>query len=309
MNDSSKWGFIINPVAGNGFAGEYASQVNHMIQKHNLSAEVSFTKAKGHATELAKTFLNQGFEHIVAVGGDGTFNETIQSLVGNPKVTFGAIAAGTGNDFITILGFAERFSDRDWDIFFEKNTIQMDAGKCNDRFFINGMGLGFDAQVAAENYHSENSRAVKKGSKSKYWKHILKTLVFYREKDMKINLSGEIKSQKSFLNTIANGRRLAGGFYLTPDAIANDNQLTICLIDQLSFLGRITTLLKVIKQKHTTEQKVNYFTTDKISFEFENEVPAHLDGELYFNSRFDVSIVPAGLKIIFNPFGNHFFKI
>ncbi|HDP98408.1 MAG TPA: hypothetical protein ENN22_04385, partial [bacterium] len=249
------------------------------------------------------------FEHIVAVGGDGTFNETIQSLVGNPKVTFGAIAAGTGNDFITILGFAERFSDRDWDIFFEKNTIQMDAGKCNDRFFINGMGLGFDAQVAAENYHSENSRAVKKGSKSKYWKHILKTLVFYREKDMKINLSGEIKSQKSFLNTIANGRRLAGGFYLTPDAIANDNQLTICLIDQLSFLGRITTLLKVIKQKHTTEQKVNYFTTDKISFEFENEVPAHLDGELYFNSRFDVSIVPAGLKIIFNPFGNHFFKI
>lgn len=302
-----KWLFIINPIAGNGLAASYKNTVKAMIEKYQLSAEILFTERRGHATQLADQFAREGFTHIIGVGGDGTFNEIVQALVDQPHITFGAVSAGTGNDFITILGFSEHFADHDWEIFFEEHTMQMDVGKCNDRYFINGMGLGFDAQVAFENYEAENSRAVKGGSKVKYWKHILKTLVTYKEHDMQVNYFDQMRHTKSFLNTIANGRRLAGGFYLTPNAIANDGLLDVCMINELSLPGRIKELLRVIKKVHTEDAVVNYFSTNRIVFEFDHEVPAHLDGEMYFGSRFEVSVLPQHLKAIYNPYGNHYF--
>ncbi len=302
------WLFIINPVAGNGLAASYESVVKAMIEKHHLSAKIAFTERRGHATQLADEHVKQGYSHIVGVGGDGTFSEIVQALVHNPEITFGAISAGTGNDFITILGFSEHFADHDWEVFFEENTVQMDVGKCNDRYFINGMGLGFDAQVAFENYEAENSRAVKGGSKAKYWKHILKTLVTYKEQEMQVSYFDQVRHAKSFLNTIAIGRRLAGGFYLTPRAYADDGLLDICMINELSLPGRIKELLRVIKQSHIEDAVVNYFSTDRIVFEFDHEVPAHLDGEMYFGTRFDVSVLPQQLKTIYNPYGNHFFS-
>ncbi|MDZ7264222.1 MAG: diacylglycerol kinase family lipid kinase [candidate division KSB1 bacterium] len=302
-----EWIFIINPVAGNGLAGQYAATVEEQIRQHQLNAAVKLTERRGHATEIARESARTGSHHIIGVGGDGTFSEIVQGLVGQEDVTFGAVPAGTGNDFINILGFSDRFSAREWEIFFEENTVQMDVGKCNDRYFINGMGLGYDAQVAFENYEAENSRAVKGGSKAKYWKHILKTLVTYKERDMQVTYHEQTRATKAFLNTIAIGRRLAGGFYLTPRAIANDGLLDICMISELSLPMRVKELLRVMKQAHTEDAVVNYFTADRIVFEFGQEVPAHLDGEMYFGRRFEVGILPQHLKTIFNPYGKHFF--
>lgn len=302
------WVFIINPVAGNGLAGSYIDIVKAMTNKHHINAELVLTERRGHATEIASDYVQKGFDHIIGVGGDGTFSEIVQGLVDKKDIIFGAISAGTGNDFITILGFSEHFTEQDWEIFFEENTIQMDVGRCNDRYFINGMGLGYDAQVAFENYEAENSRAVKGGGKSKYWKHILKTLVTYQERDMRVTHGDQVSNTKTFLNTIANGRRLAGGFQLTPRAIANDGLLDICMISQLSVPGRVKELLRVMKQKHTEDEVVNYFSTNQILFEFDHEVPAHLDGEMYFESRFEVSVLPRHLKTIYNPKGSHFFS-
>jgi len=307
MTNKKNWGFIINPIAGNGSAKNYTEKIKEIIQKQSLNAEIVFTERKGHPVEITKNFLNNGFDHIIAVGGDGTFNEVAQNLVGKENIVFGAVPAGTGNDFISILGFPKRFSDNDWEIFLKEKTIKMDVGKCNDKYFLNGMGLGFDAQVAAENYKSDMNHDVKKGSKFKYQWHILKTLVSYKELDMKVTIDGKTTQSKSFLNTISNGRRIAGGLFLTPDAVVNDGLLDVCLIQELKFFARVKELLHVMKKIHTEDDVVNYFQTKKLLFEFENEVPAHLDGELYFNSRFEISSVPSSLNIIYNPEGDHYF--
>ena len=129
-------------------------------------------------------YLEKGFSYIIGVGGDGTFNEIARPLVNIKDVIAGLIPAGTGNDFIQILGFPDRFGENDWDIFFKINVIAMDAGLCNGMMFLNGMGLGFDAQVAAENYTEPGK--VKKGGKHKYIWHIVKTLLFFQEKRMTI---------------------------------------------------------------------------------------------------------------------------
>ena len=218
----------------------------------------------------------------------------------------GIIPAGTGNDFIQILGFPNRFGEKEWDIFFNRNMIAMDAGICNGMIFLNGMGLGFDAQVAAENYTEPGK--VKRGSKYKYIWHIVKTLLFFKEKRMTVITGTGRHETDCFINTIAVGRRFAGGFYLTPKAIANDGLLDVCMIKKLSLFERFSILLKVPEGKHTTDKRVNYYQTRDINLEFPEVVPFHVDGELNFSNKFNVKILPEALKIIYNPDGNHFFK-
>jgi diacylglycerol kinase (ATP) len=301
-----EWVFIVNPVAGNGFAIKYVPFVKAMLKENNIEAELVFTERKGHASELADTYARKGFRYIIGVGGDGTLNEIAQSLVHYKDVIFGVIPAGTGNDFIQVLGFRDRFEAEDWKVFFEINTRDMDVGSCNGISFINGMGLGFDAQVAAENY--TNSKKVRMGGKHKYIWHIVKTLLFFREKRMRVLSNGDDRETRCFINTISIGRRFAGSFFLTPKAIANDGMLDVCSIKELSLFQRVNLLMKVPKGTHIFNNKVHYYQTDKIILEFPSEVPFHVDGELNFSSKFEVNIFPDALKTIYNPNGNHFFR-
>lgn len=303
---NNKWVFIINPVAGNGFAASLAGKIKEMISRYKLQAEIVYTEKKGHASVLAKQYMESGYSYIIGVGGDGTMNEIATPLICRNNVVVGLIPGGTGNDFIQITGFPGRFEEKDWETFFMSNFIAMDVGHCNGKIFLNGMGLGFDAQVASENYTEPGE--VKGGGKNKYIWHILKTLLFFKEKKMLVLVDGEKTETDCFINTVSIGRRFAGGFFLTPKAIANDGLLDICSIKKLSLFQRLRILLMVPKGTHINDKKVIYYQTEKLSLEFNEKVPFHVDGELYFAEKFEISLMPCALKIIYNPKGNHFFK-
>lgn len=306
MEQNIKWVFIINPVAGNGFALTLVDKIKEMVKRNSLDAELVFTEKHGHATQLSENYANKGFKFIIGVGGDGTFNEIAVPLINNKNVIIGLIPGGTGNDFIQITGFPGRFEESDWDKFFATHNIPMDVGHCNGKYFLNGMGLGFDAQVAAENYTSPDE--VKKGGKHKYIWHILKTLLFYRERKMSVNTIGKDIESDCFINTVAIGRRFAGSFFLTPDAIANDGLLDVCSIKKLNLFQRLNILLKVPKGEHIFDKKVNYYRTDKLNIKFTETVPFHVDGELFFSKDFEIGLIPDALNIIYNPEGKHFFN-
>jgi diacylglycerol kinase (ATP) len=303
----NRWVFIVNPTAGNNYAITVVPKIEEEIKKHQIDADIVLTERKGHATELAEKFISSGTKFIVAVGGDGTMNEIAKAMVNNPDVIFGIIPAGTGNDFIQILGFPNRFEEKHWDIFFRKNITKLDVGICNGIPFFNGMGLGFDAEVASQNYVDEGT--VKKGGKDKYIWHIVKTLLFFKERKMKVITSTSQYETNCFINTISIGRRFAGSFFLTPKAIANDGLLDVCMIEKLSLIQRFKILLMVPKGTHIFDKKVNYYQSSKINLEFYKRVPFHVDGELYYSSKFEVNIIPNAIKAIYNPEGEHFLEI
>lgn len=307
MAKTDGWVFIVNPIAGQGYGAACAQTVRQMMLEHGATGEVVLTRGKGHASELAAEYASRGFSRIVGVGGDGTMNEVIQPLVGRGGVTFGGVPAGTGNDFIHVLGFPDRFAEANWQVFFRGATALMDAGRCNGRCFINGMGLGFDAHVAAENYRVDESGQPVRGKGSNYMWMIIKAILTYREKTMRVTLDGKTEARKGFLNTIANGRRLAGGMYLTPRALADDGLLDVCMCDALSLPMRFKELVSVTRRTHLADPVMRYYQTDKIRYEFDVEVPAHADGELLFSSSFDIEVVPGALRAIFNPEGEHYF--
>jgi diacylglycerol kinase (ATP) len=305
QSDSSKWIFIVNPIAGNGFAKTCIPTIEEKIKEFNIDGNIVQTIGKGHATELAKEAVADGYKYIIGVGGDGTLNEISSALVHNDDVILGIVPAGTGNDFIQILGFPNRFEEKHWKIFFEKNITKMDVGSCNGVYFINGLGLGFDAQVASENYTKDGTE--KKGGKDKYLWHIIKTILFYREKRMRVVNNGQSYETDCFINTVSIGRRFAGDFYLTPEAIANDGMFDVCQIKRLSLLKRFDLLLKVPKGTHIHDKKVNYYQTDDIRLDFPKKMPFHVDGEMYYADKFHIELIPKALNTIYNPHGNHFF--
>jgi diacylglycerol kinase family enzyme len=175
-----KWAFIVNPVAGNRFGNSMTGVIEEMMARHDIIGRIALTGYPGHATELSSAFADEGFRFIIAVGGDGTFNEVASALINKKDVTTGIIPAGTGNDYCKIPGFPDRFGENEWEIFFRKNIISQDAGTVNGRLFFNGMGLGFDAEVASRNYTSEGK--VRGGGTGKYIWHIVVTLLFFRGK-------------------------------------------------------------------------------------------------------------------------------
>jgi diacylglycerol kinase family enzyme len=80
------------------------------------------------------------------------------------------------------------------------------------------------------------------------------------------------------------------------------------MTDPLSIPMRLRELLAVTKQTHVGRPEVHYVQTDRIEFEFDTEVPAHLDGELIFSTRFQVDVLPGALRMIFDPDGDHYFS-
>jgi diacylglycerol kinase (ATP) len=301
-----KWIFIVNPIAGNKFGSTMVDVIQNKIREFGINGEVHTTDGPGHATEISSRALNEGFTHIIAVGGDGTFNEMARPLVGITDIITGIVPAGTGNDYSQIPGFKSRFDEEEWKIFFSSNTIKQDVGIVNNAIFLNGLGIGFDAEVAAQNYTAGGK--VRKGGADKYIWHIVKTLLFFREKKMLVNSDGVKHETDCFINTVSIGRRFAGSFFLTPRALANDGLLDVCSIRKINLFHRFRLLLKVPSGTHITDKKVHYYTTSSLELEFPLEVPYHVDGELFFASKFSINIIHNGLKVIYNPGGNHFFK-
>jgi len=304
MDQKQKWVFIINPVAGNGFGLSQADKIKEMIDKYDLDADVVYTERRGHASELSKEYAQNGYKYIIAVGGDGTFNEVAAPLVFNKDVITGQISGGTANGTNEIAGFPDRFHEKDWESFFKANVISMDVGLCNEKiFFFTGVQFGLAVQVAQKFNESREA-----GKKQNYLWLVLKTILFFKEKRMIVISEGKRTETDCFINTVSNGARTyAKSFLLTPTAIANDGLLDICSIMKLSLPQRIRILLSVPKGTHLKDKKVQYYQTPKLSLEFPVNVPFHADGEIFYAQHFELSVIHDGLNLIYNPEGDHHF--
>ena len=99
---------VLNPWAGRGKAGQRRGALQQALDAAGLEYEMLLTNARGHATELARDAVRRGSQTVVAIGGDGTLNETVNGLVqGNQETgrnaAFAVIPLGTGSDFVKVL--------------------------------------------------------------------------------------------------------------------------------------------------------------------------------------------------------------
>lgn len=285
--------FIVNPAAGKGRKLETISLIEEFFQNRNLGFEIVLTKAPKEATEMAKKAAGEGYRTIVAVGGDGTVNEVINGIV-ETKSILGIIPIGSGNDFSRTIGLTRNIK-KDLKVLISQKVREVDLGWVDGRYFIDGLGIGFDAEAAGR---------VRKFLKyvngfPAYLLAVLRTLATYQFPRLKIYLDGYMVEKEILLVAVMNGPRYGAGFYVAPSAKIDDGLFTICLIEKCGRFYALRQIPKVMKGTHTKLEIVKIFTAKNVKIESDSLLPAHMDGEILTPARkFELKILPKKLKVI-----------
>ncbi len=294
--------FIINPMAGKGRGKKLLQTLDTLIRQHFPDAEVILTERRMHALELASERKNNADNTIVAVGGDGTVNEVGNGLMGG-KATLSVIPIGSGNDFVKMFGIPtdirtafeklKHGAIRDSDAGYV--TIKSADGNETKRYFLNGIGIGFDAAVANQTTKFKHLRGV-----SLYAFSVAVVLFNYKTPNMMMSMDGAMMNGEHFLIAIGNGKCAGGGFYLTPDAEIDDGLLDVCLVDNVSIPQVVKIFPSVMKGKHKKHKKVHFYRTDALRVETQGDIMIHADGEVLATQARDITIevVPKALKVL-----------
>ena len=138
--------FIINPNSGTGKKNLLPDLINKFIDKEKYISEICLSKEPGHATQLAQEAVEKEFDIVVAVGGDGSVNETAKALI-ETNTVLAIIPAGSGNGLARHLGISVD-TEKAINIINEGIVDSIDTVSVNDRFCIGTIGIGFDAHIA-----------------------------------------------------------------------------------------------------------------------------------------------------------------
>ncbi|MBS1599615.1 MAG: YegS/Rv2252/BmrU family lipid kinase [Bacteroidetes bacterium] len=273
---------VCNITAGKGRA---SSVLNILQQKFN-DLELSHTIF----TEIwPKNF--DGFSSIWLIGGDGTLNYFINKYPGL-TIPIALFKGGSGNDFAWKL-YGNISVDDFLDRVLESKTRKVDIGICNGKYFVNGVGIGFDGEVVK----AMGQKKILPGHMG-YMLTVLKKIFLYKEKKMRVIVDGSESNQEIFMINIANGSRYGGGFMVAPQAVIDDGELDIVIVDKIPPVKRLFYLPKVEVGKHLDLPLVEVLKKNKIRVQSEFILTAHLDGELMETNKFEIEIIPGALKFI-----------
>lgn len=195
------------------------------IQLNFPGADMRLTKAAGHATELAKEAASNGYDAAVAIGGDGTINETARGLVGT-NTALGVIPKGSGNGFARELGMPLLFEEAVMRL--QRAKIhKCDAGRANGELFLNLAGVGIEAEIAWQ--FMEQGKTGNRGMWP-YFKIGAKTVFSYKPKTLEVNLDGTPCTLAPLTLVFANGRQYGSNFKIAPKANLSDGELDMVIV-------------------------------------------------------------------------------
>jgi YegS/Rv2252/BmrU family lipid kinase len=277
--------------------------VAQAAQEAGVSLDWVETQAREHASQLAEQAAHQGYELVVAAGGDGTVNEVVNGLMRagekGASSTLGIIPVGSGNDFAWFAGVPLDPVSAGRRLVGER-TRQVDVGhirlaRGRERYFANGCGIGFDGRVSLE-----VERLRRLPGFLMYLVSVLRTIVLYHQAPrLRIRLDEQELIQPTMMLTVSNGRRHGGGFLVTPQAELDDGLFDVCLAGKLSRLGMLMVIPRFVRGTHVTHPQVRMTRARQVSVESPAPLAIHLDGEIFASDarQIQVRLLPSALQL------------
>jgi len=293
--------FIVNLQARNGRCRKVWKQIEQQLTERQIPFRVSFTEYSGHAVELTRLIAQNEPEEvktIVAVGGDGTLHEVVNGAVGFSNITIGFIPGGSGNDFSRGFGIPKNPNKALEFILQGKSKAVVDIGKIyrqnEDHYFINNLGVGFDASISKDANQSKlkaKLNLLSLGSLA-YAFIVIKRLFTYECTNMQINIDGQESSfEQVWFATVANQIYFGGGMKIAPNASAADGLLDIIIVHNLSRWKLLFVFISVFWGGHTGFNEVYMVKGKTVSIETEKPVYVHADGEIIGKTPINIQVV------------------
>ena len=283
---------ILNPTAGRGRAAACQREVSRFLCARGMRPVWHVTKAPGEATRIAAGLPEESL--VVAVGGDGTAREVAASCAGTRRV-MGIIPVGSGNDYVKALGVGTGLR-RALEALAGGRVHAVDMGEVNGSTFINGLGIGFDAEVAAGVAKAPGWL----GGSGRYAYSVARLLAGFRCHEATLCLDGERAVRtKTILIAVALGTTYGAHFRLAPEARLDDGLFDIVFSSEIS-RGEVVRLLPAaLRGTFLKHPKAHLERASEVEIELKEHVPAHVDGELLTPTRsFCVRVLPGALRVL-----------
>ncbi len=283
--------FIINPISGGKKKEMIVKEISRIIDQNRYSYDIKYSLYRFHATELTKDALHNGFNIVIAVGGDGTINEITKALI-HTNVVFGIIPVGSGNGLARFLKIPLQITKA-------INTInnckvfRMDSMQINDQIFVNMAGIGFDAHISYL-----FSKSGKRGFKS-YVRLIIKEFFKYKDKTYQLIINNQVIDTNALLIAFANSSQFGNNGHIAPLAKINDGLIDICILKNFAKWKSIFMLLLMFSKKLNKSKYYTVYRAKEVEITFPLNLKMHIDGDpMEFKSITRLRINPESLNII-----------
>ena len=280
-----------------------------VIESHPLFDEVKVLESvrSGQSIELAQQATSNGFDILIAVGGDGTINECLNGMLQAKQdklPILGSLPFGTANDFASTAGLtsdAKQLIDliefdhsRPIDIGIVSSVDQ--EGMQKERHFINVTDVGIGGYVVEK----VNKSKKRLGPNLTFLRAITETFITYEQSEVKLTIDDDFSWQGKVLSlVIANGRSYGSGLQIAPDAELDDGLFNVVTFADVGVKDYVLNLRSIKKGKKLTHPKVFYKTGRLIKIEpIRFSCPAEMDGEYIGYAPLTVTALPGHIRFL-----------
>ena len=294
-----KFIYFINPISGNKTKIVLLEIIKQRTAAAKIPFEILHTNAQGNYDFLQQKIVIQKITDIIVCGGDGTVNQIASVLLG-VAVNVGIIPMGSGNG----LAFAAKIPkqiNKALDVIFKGDAILIDSFFINKKFSCMLCGLGFDAQVAHD-FAKQQKRGlatyIKQSAKNFFSAKTFPFILYVNENPI---------ATDAFFISIANSNQFGNNFTIAPQASLHDGLLDIVIVNKMSKMRMLWTILKQIrngevrpyedKKFHRTD--IGYFQTKKLKIQNTQLAPLHIDGDpAETANEFEIEIIEKAFKLL-----------
>ena len=285
--------FIVNPISGHHNKNHFPNLVESSIDKNKYDYTIVFTEYANHATELTMKAIEDGYEYIAAVGGDGTINEVAKCMIGKEQ-TLVIIPFGSGNGLARHLGLPFKVEKLIKDVINNGKKYKIDTATMNGVPFISLAGIGFDAMIADYFAKDENRGFLT------YAKLITEKYPNYRQKEYTLILDDKTTIEcKPFFVTFANSSQFGYNAEISPKASVQDGLLDVCIFKKPNILEVPIVATYFLAKQIDKSNFIDIYKAKKIQVIRKVDEVANVDGEpVEMSKDIIVEIKPLSLNVL-----------
>lgn len=305
MPELSRWFIIVNPVSGAGRARRHWPRLAAALARHGIEHECAATSHAGHAIELAQQAIARGHRRLMALGGDGSFNELVNGLVAHQDVPLENLLAaaaplGTGNDWAHAMQVPDdpdqlaaamaRGRSRRVDLGMAEAPGA--AGQSPRRIaFHNNAGAGINAEALR--------RTPRGGPRAlAYLIGLARVLLRFRAPQFELAVDGQPRSGRYLIAIAMNGHYYGGGMRLAPSAQIDDGFFDLVMIEPMSLAAVIRRLPRLYNGRLEGDPAIHVMRCRTATIRAEPACGIEIDGQDFGSTPITLKLLPGALNVL-----------
>lgn len=280
---------MVNPTSGTRKKEKVVKEISRLLEEAGVDFDIAFTKGPYHATELAKEAAELGRDAVLAVGGDGTVNETATGLL-HTRTALGIVPMGSGNGLARHLKIPMNASGA-IHCLLQSEVIKMDVCTANDHPFLNVAGVGYDA-VVAHDFASRPTRGFRT-----YVRTVFDQWFKHKPKKYKLELEQGNFRKKALMISVANGTQFGNNAFIAPDARFDDGLMDVCILYKFPATAVPILAFQLFNKSINASKYTEVLQTSELTIHQKSK-KIHLDGEPYkLGKNIHFKVLPHALNI------------